>query len=97
MLSKDDVYKIAKLGQLSLSEAEAETYAKKLSSILDYMKQLETIDVKDVQPMSHVHGSTNVMREDKIEPTMPTDDALKNAPDISGKYLRVPLIIDQEQ
>jgi aspartyl-tRNA(Asn)/glutamyl-tRNA(Gln) amidotransferase subunit C len=45
--------------------------------------------------MSHVHGSKNIFREDVVEPSMPTEEGLSNAPDRSGRFFRVPIIIEQ--
>lgn len=66
-----------------------------LNSILGYVQRLETVDVKEVAPMSHVHGSTNVFRADEVTAPMPVEEALQNAPDSLGRFIRVPIIIGQ--
>ena len=95
MFSEDDVKKIARLSYLSLTADELKSLPAELSSILEYVKQLQNVDVSSVEPMSHVHGSKNVFRDDKVETSMPTEDGLSNAPDRSGRFFRVPIIIDQ--
>ena len=94
MLNDDDVRKIAKLAHLTLTEDEVKQYGQQLSSILDYVRALEKIDVSTVEAMSHVHGVTNVMREDAVEPPLDTMQAMQNAPDHSGRFFRVPLIVE---
>lgn len=95
MLSDDDVRKIARLAHLTLSDQEVEQYRQQLSSILDYIRALEKIDVSKVEAMSHVHGVTNVMRDDQVDPRpLDTMEAMKNAPDHSGRFFRVPLIVE---
>lgn len=95
MINDDDVNKIAKLAYLTVSQNEVEAVKNKLNSILEYVKHLQSVDVSNVAAMSHVHVSTNVLREDKVEPSLSNEEALKNAPDKSGRFIRVPLIIDQ--
>ena len=95
MINEDDVNKIAKLAYLIVTPEETHRLKNELNSILEYVKHLESADVKDVAPMSHVQGSTNVFREDKVETSLSNEEALGNAPDKSGRFIRVPLIIDQ--
>jgi aspartyl-tRNA(Asn)/glutamyl-tRNA(Gln) amidotransferase subunit C len=95
-MKKEDVLKLAHLARLTLSDEEADALVVNLSSILEYVKQLDSIDTANIEPMSHVHGFTNIFREDVVEPSLPIQEALQNAPDTSGRFIRVPIIIDQE-
>ena len=94
MVSEDDVFKIAALAQLEITPAEAKSYSKDLNSIFGYIKQLEKIDVSQVEAMTHVHGQTNVFREDEVKPSFTIEEVLLNAPDKNGRFLRVPIIKD---
>jgi len=94
-ISRNEVLKIAQLSHLTLSESEIEEMAVKLSAIVDYMKVLDKVDISGVEPMSHAQGSTNVFREDQVEPSMPREEALANAPARNGPFIRVPLVIEQ--
>jgi len=64
-VEKKDVEHIAKLARLELTEPEKETYRQQLDAILGYMKQLDEVDTSSVQPLAHVLGMENVMREDE--------------------------------
>ncbi|MDZ4785831.1 MAG: Asp-tRNA(Asn)/Glu-tRNA(Gln) amidotransferase subunit GatC [bacterium] len=94
MISKEQVFKIAHLSRLAIDDSKADLYSKNLSAILGYMEQLNKVDVNEVEPMTHVHGSKNIFREDIVEESMPVKEALKNAPDVNGQFFRVPLIKD---
>jgi aspartyl-tRNA(Asn)/glutamyl-tRNA(Gln) amidotransferase subunit C len=96
MLSEEEVERIAKLAYLKLERSEVESLTGQLGAILGFVEQLNSIDLKGVEPMSHVHGSTNVFREDETGPHMTIDKVMQNAPDKSGRFIRVPIIIDQE-
>ena len=96
MLSDEDVRKIAKLARLAVDDQELIQLTTDINSILEYVQQLEKIDVSQVEAMSHVHGSTNVFRDDVVQASMKREEALKNAPDTDGESFRVPLIIEQK-
>jgi aspartyl-tRNA(Asn)/glutamyl-tRNA(Gln) amidotransferase subunit C len=94
-LSRDDVYKLAKLARLKLTDEEADSFTDELSKILDYVDQLQTADVADLKPTNQVTGLFNVWREDKIiDYGYSPDDLLKNVPKISGRYIQVGRIIE---
>ncbi len=95
MIDENDVNKIAKLAYLIVSPAEKVRLQKELNSIMEYVNKLESADVSNVKPMSHVLGSTNVFREDVCATSLSNEEALKNAPDKSGRFIKVPIIIDQ--
>ena len=94
-LTEDDVKKISKLAHLTLSNEQATKFTSELTSVLGYVRQLEKIDVTNVEPTSHVHGATNFFREDIVQEPMSPEEGLQNAPDKSGHFIRVPIIIEQ--
>ena len=95
MVSEEEVRKIIQLSYLNVEEGRIAALTKEFNSILNYIEKLKEVDVTGVETMSHVHGFNNIFREDQIKPGLSTEDALKNAPDRSGDFIRVPLIIDQ--
>lgn len=88
MLPRDDdnrtmkinVKHVAKLANLKLKEEEVEKFEKQLSSVLDYIKKLEELDTKNIEPTSQVTGLKNITREDKTQPSLSQEEALSNAP-----------------
>jgi aspartyl-tRNA(Asn)/glutamyl-tRNA(Gln) amidotransferase subunit C len=91
---KIDVEHIAHLAKLRLSEEEEDTFGAQLSSILAYVEKLNELDTSGAEPTSHVLAMSNVMREDILRPSLPTDEALLNAPDRTDNFYRVPKIIE---
>jgi aspartyl-tRNA(Asn)/glutamyl-tRNA(Gln) amidotransferase subunit C len=93
-LSRDDVLKLARLARLTLSEDEITRYQSELSEILQYVEQLQAVDVSGLEPTSQVTGLTNVMREDIIEDYGVTpDDLLRIAPAKEGRLVKVKRMI----
>lgn len=94
MISHDDVHHIARLSRLSLSETETATYGDQLNAIIAYVEQLNNLDTSAVEPTSHVIPLRNVTREDSVRPSLPREEALRNAPDATERFYRVPKIIE---
>jgi aspartyl-tRNA(Asn)/glutamyl-tRNA(Gln) amidotransferase subunit C len=86
--------KVAKLARLDLSEADLVTMTTQLSAILSYVDQLAELNTENVEPMAHPLPVRNVFRDDVIQPSLPVDAALQNAPNRSGDYFAVPAILD---
>lgn len=66
MINRDEVKHIASLARIGLDEKEIEKFATDLSSILDWIAQLEEVDVEGVLPTAHITGMDNISREDRI-------------------------------
>lgn len=92
---KIDVSHIAKLANLPLSPNEKTKFESQLTETLDYVKQLEEIDTKNAEPTSQVTGLENVTREDVVIPSMPQEDALKNAKSTYNGFFKVPAIMEE--
>jgi aspartyl-tRNA(Asn)/glutamyl-tRNA(Gln) amidotransferase subunit C len=95
-LSLDEVRRIAVLARLRLSPEEERVFQGQLSAILDYVKQLEELDVSAVEPMTHAlaAGDQPPLREDAVRESLPPDEALANAPAREDTCFKVPRIIE---
>lgn len=92
-ISRDDVRRIAQLAHLDLSEEEYDLYAKQLSSILDYMKQLDRLNTCGIEPTAHIVATFDTLRGDEVRGSIPRDDALANAPESAEGLFKVPRVI----
>ena len=93
-ISGKEVEKISGLSRLALTSAEAGLYATQLSKIIDYVELLNNLDTSSIEPTSHIMPLNNVMSEDRPAPSLPADEALRNAPDSERNFYRVPRIIE---
>lgn len=94
MISSDEVKKLGKLSCLHITDDELPELTENLNQIIDYVNQLRAVDTKNIIPMSHVHGSFNVFREDKQEQSLSIDCLNKNAPNMNGRFIKVPIVIE---
>lgn len=113
MISEDEVKKIANLARLELDPTLTPVVTGHLNSILGYVRRLDEVNTTGVEAMSHVHGVSNILREDMAipptssqepaplgdatiapQPMLESEALLQNAPDNSGRFIRVPLIVE---
>lgn len=92
-ISVKDVQHIASLACIDLDEEQKERFAKQFNSILEYFKELDGLDTKNVEPTYHVIGLNNVFREDVVEESLPQEEALRNAPKQDKGYFKGPRIV----
>ena len=93
-LSRDDILKLARLARLDVSEEEIELYQKELSSILQYVEQIQNTDVTGLKPTTQVTGLTNVMRDDEVRDYgVSPDELLRLAPNTQDRQLKVKRMI----
>ena len=65
-----------------------------LGNILGYIEKLRELDVTNVEPTAHAVPLVNVTRADEIRPSLPHEDALRNAPRQAGGLFIVPKIVE---
>jgi len=85
---------VARLARLKVTRAEAETYQRELSAVLEHFETLQGLDTTGIEPMSHVLELNNVWREDRPGGSEETSLLLKNAPERESDYFRVPKILE---
>jgi aspartyl-tRNA(Asn)/glutamyl-tRNA(Gln) amidotransferase subunit C len=90
MIDRDQVLHVAKLARLKFSEEEIERLAPELTKIVEYVEQMDRLDLEGVEPTSHVVELQNVLREDVPRDSLPKERALDQAPDAADGGFRVP-------
>lgn len=93
-ISKEDVEHVALLSRVDLSDEELELFQSQLAKILEHMDKLNELDTGDVEPMASVMGLSNVFRDDERRPSLPTSDALANAPERTEDSFKVPPVVE---
>jgi len=89
-----DVKYVAHLARLALSPEEEQQLGAQLGSILGYIEKLRELDVTNVEPTAHAVPLVNVTRPDEVRPSLPHDEAMRNAPKKSGGLFVVPKIVE---
>ena len=89
-----DVKYVAHLARISLSPEEEQKIGAQLGNILSYIEKLKELDVSQVEPTAHAVPLINVTRPDEVRPSMPTGEALRNAPAQANGLFLVPKIVE---
>jgi aspartyl-tRNA(Asn)/glutamyl-tRNA(Gln) amidotransferase subunit C len=85
---------LAMLARLELSPAERQTYASQLQQILGYFRQLQQVDVADVEPMAHPFEAVAPLREDRPHAPWAPERSLANAPAQRDNQIVVPKVVE---
>ena len=89
-----DVKYVAHLARISLTLDEEKKLAAQLGGILGYIEKLKELDITGVEPTAHAVPLVNVTRADEIRPSLPHEEALRNAPKQAGGLFIVPKIVE---
>ena len=88
ILTKDQVKHIAHLANFKLPPRQILKFQKELSSTLEFVQVLEKVKTKGVEPTSQVSGLKNITREDRVSPSLPPEEALRNAGDSHNNFFK---------
>jgi aspartyl-tRNA(Asn)/glutamyl-tRNA(Gln) amidotransferase subunit C len=89
-----DVGYVANLARIELTPEETARFQEQLDQVLDYVRQLEELDVEGVEPTAHAFPVENVFREDVPRPGMKPEEAERNAPSWRKGQFGVPRILE---
>ena len=93
-LTFEEVKKVAALARLQPSDSEIEEQSRHFNGLLLQFDKLLELDVTGIEPTSHSNRLVNVMREDKLKPSLTQDQVLANAPDSQNGQILTPKIVD---
>lgn len=92
-LPRKEVEEIALLARLHLDEYEIRSMQENLGTILDHFSTLASVDTEGVPPMTHPMTVDLRLRADAPDASLPTSDALSDAPAREGDLFVVPAMI----
>jgi len=93
----DQVRHVAKLARLALPAEKLEKFTGQIESILEYIAKINRLDTSNVEPMAHALPIHNALRDDVVQPSLPVEKVLANAPDTDGPFFKVPKVIGGEE
>jgi len=89
-----EVERIAKLARIGLSADEVSKMSAELGQILQFVEQLQSVDIEGVVATDQVNGLVDVTREDVVRPSMNRDLLLSNAPASRDGYVVVKRVLN---
>jgi aspartyl-tRNA(Asn)/glutamyl-tRNA(Gln) amidotransferase subunit C len=90
-ITEADVEYVAKLANLEVAEDEKRELASQLSRIVEYVEQLNRLDVSSVAPTAQIlQGARHAVRDDRVGARTGSADAGKTT-----KHFKVPKVITE--
>ncbi len=89
-----DVSKIAKLARIRLTDADKAHYAKEMTSILQWIEELQAVNTDGVEALASVSDQTLPWRKDVVNDGNIQKEVLANAPIQNYGCFAVPKVIE---
>jgi aspartyl-tRNA(Asn)/glutamyl-tRNA(Gln) amidotransferase subunit C len=93
-LSLDDVSRIAQLARLEATADEAERFLAQLQSIFGLIEELQSVDTRGIEPMSHPQNASSRLREDHVTERDQHEVFQSIAPQVEAGLYLVPKVIE---
>jgi aspartyl-tRNA(Asn)/glutamyl-tRNA(Gln) amidotransferase subunit C len=88
-IKREEVFHIASLAKLGLTENEVKMLSEQLSDIIDNFKILKQVDTENIPPTTQSIALQNVVKDDTVAASCPPRKILTNAPHQDGDFFRV--------
>lgn len=96
-LSIEEVRKIALLARLKLTPAEEQRHAETISTVLDFVAQLNEVDTQGVEPTAQVTGLEDFSRADVSRECTHKKELLAQMPTVENNLLKVPAVFKDSE
>lgn len=93
-IDKNTTLKIAKLSRIKIEDDEIDELSNQLSSIVNWVEQLNEVNTDNVEPLSNVSMTKLPLRKDIEDTEDNSKEVLSNAPDKLGNYFAVPKVVE---
>jgi len=100
-IDKNFIRNIASLARLNLNSQEEELYARQLNSILEFVAELNNLNLDDEELKTSIVGMNLQLSKDEVQEqgireinsSAYREEMLKNAPKKINKYFKVPNVL----
>ncbi|WP_332061062.1 Asp-tRNA(Asn)/Glu-tRNA(Gln) amidotransferase subunit GatC [Bartonella sp. CB74] len=93
-VDKETVKRVAHLARIAIHDDEAEHMSQGLNVILNFVEQLNEVDISGVEPLTSVMPMALRMREDSVTDGNKATDIVANAPVTEENFFLVPKVVE---
>ncbi len=93
-LTLEQVKQIAYLARIGIDDEDADRYTHDLSSILDFVAQMNAVDTETIEPMAHPLDLPQRLRPDEVTEENQREKFLAIAPAVENGLYLVPKVIE---
>ena len=87
------IEKLANLAKLKFDDTEKLQIKNDLQNMLGFIEKMNDLDTSNVEPLLHMTGNLNMLRDDVVTGSITNDEALKNAQNKNAPFFIVPKVI----
>lgn len=91
------IEKLSRLAMLDFDAGEREEIKADLEKMIGFVDKLKELDTDGVEPLLHISGEVNVLRDDAPGHALTRDEALQNAPLHQDGFFLVPKVIKKDE
>ncbi|WP_117193923.1 Asp-tRNA(Asn)/Glu-tRNA(Gln) amidotransferase subunit GatC [Rhizobium terrae] len=88
------VKRVARLARIAVTEEDANRMVGELNGIIDFVEQLNEVDVAGVEPMTSVTPMEMRKRADIVTDGDKAAEVVANAPSIDHNFFLVPKVVE---
>jgi len=93
-VDKTTVSRVARLARINIEDDRLEPMAQELSSIMNWIEQLNEVNTDTVEPLASVTGHALPMRDDVVTDGEIADQIVQNAPESMSGFFVVPKVVE---
>jgi len=93
-VDKTTVSRVARLARINIEDDRLEPMAQELSSIMNWIEQLNEVNTDTVEPLASVTGHALPMRDDVVTDGEMADQIVQNAPESMSGFFVVPKVVE---
>ncbi len=92
-MDKRELEITAELAHLELNDDELESLGAAVSRVVEYFSLMQSVDVSDLEPTTHVLLGKNRLRLDQPNDAVDREALLDNAPEVEDRFILVPNVL----
>ena len=92
--NEETVANVANLARLNLTDEQKQKFAGEVDGILNWVEQLQEVNVNDIEPLISVTEQTDAIRADIVTDGDIQADLMKNAPESAHGFYVVPKMVE---
>jgi len=93
-LTTDDVKRVARLARIAIDDQEAQATLAQFSGIFRLIGEMQSIDVANIEPMSHAQDVMLRLRDDAVTEIDQRAEFQSIAPQVEAGLYLVPKVIE---
>jgi len=93
-LTLDDVKRVAHLARIAIDETEARAVLAQLGGVFQLIEQMQAVDTRGIEPMSHALDVVQRLREDLVTESDQHELFQAIAPQVEAGLYLVPRVIE---